>query len=194
MTSQPRLLLALFGALSLVSASGCSRTGLFICGNPGDPACPDGYSCVDNRCTPGATGCQAGETTCAGRCVDLATEEAHCGACGRACGAGSVCQNGSCSTACPGGQAFCNGRCQDVTTDRLNCGSCGQACDSLELCAGGACRCDAPLVDCGNLCTDTRSDGDNCGRCGVACADGRFCQAGSCVASCAPGLSVCDDG
>ena len=84
MKSHSRLLFALLGALSLVSA-GCSRTGLFICGNSGDGPCPDGYSCVDNRCQPGVVGCTTGETTCSGVCSNLQTDEANCGACGPPC-------------------------------------------------------------------------------------------------------------
>jgi alpha-tubulin suppressor-like RCC1 family protein len=40
--------------------------------------------------------CEVG-TACDGVCRDLATDLAHCGACGRACGAGELCDEGACA-------------------------------------------------------------------------------------------------
>src|SRR5690606_27395794 len=47
----------------------------------------------DSTCT-GA--CGAGLTFCASECVDLSTDEAHCGDCDTACAASEVCVLGSC--------------------------------------------------------------------------------------------------
>ena len=41
----------------------------------------------------GSGACPAGQTTCSGACVDLATDNANCGACAVACGAGTQCEN-----------------------------------------------------------------------------------------------------
>ena len=40
--------------------------------------------------------CPAGLALCSGACVDLTTDEAHCGSCDIACEAGDVCANGDC--------------------------------------------------------------------------------------------------
>ncbi len=44
----------------------------------------------------GGPGCAAGETSCAGTCVDLQTDPDNCGTCGSACGTGDVCCGGGC--------------------------------------------------------------------------------------------------
>ena len=58
------------------------------------PGCPD-------------TGvlCSEGLSACGESCVDLASERAHCGACGVACAAGQLCAEGACVAAptCEGG-------------------------------------------------------------------------------------------
>lgn len=45
-------------------------------------------------CTTTPPTCTPAQTDCNGVCVDLNSDEANCGACGRACGAGEVCNNG----------------------------------------------------------------------------------------------------
>jgi hypothetical protein len=40
--------------------------------------------------------CAPGQAECSGSCVDLASSNAHCGACGNACAGGSSCTNGTC--------------------------------------------------------------------------------------------------
>jgi len=41
--------------------------------------------------------CDAGSQCCNGECVDVASDERHCGSCGHACSAGRECSAGSCS-------------------------------------------------------------------------------------------------
>lgn len=77
---------------------------------------------------------EAPPSRCGSYCVDLMTDRANCGECGRNCG---VDDNGvplSC----------CQGRCVNTTTDRRNCGLCGRNCgvdDSGRpvACVGGRC-------------------------------------------------------
>lgn len=59
-------------------------------GTLGCTACTlDEASCVD--CTPD-------QRVCDGACVDLDTDRAHCGGCGRSCAAGEVCAVGHCTS------------------------------------------------------------------------------------------------
>lgn len=106
--------------------------------------------------TPEPDSCQG--TLCDGACVDLDTDNAHCGACGNACAAGLTC---------------CDGVCRALQTDNSNCGACGNACfiPGSRFCAcgvcvfcplgatvaPGACTCDCPAgqVDCEGVCRDT---------------------------------------
>lgn len=44
----------------------------------------------------GMVGCNDGETTCGGACVDTLTDAAHCGRCDAACGDGEACVEGEC--------------------------------------------------------------------------------------------------
>ncbi|RMH40294.1 MAG: hypothetical protein D6689_14200 [Deltaproteobacteria bacterium] len=66
---------------------------------------------VGFRCC--ARSCPAGQSDCGGTCVDLATSEAHCGACGAACAPGETCQNGYC---CPTGTELCADQCVPAGT------------------------------------------------------------------------------
>lgn len=52
---------------------------------------------TDFECPPApAAPCQCSGTMCGGDCVDLMNDDAHCGACGSACGAGQACVEGEC--------------------------------------------------------------------------------------------------
>ena len=127
-----------------------------------------------------AAACDAA-AVCSGRCVDFASDRAHCGACDRACAAGEVCASGTCRSACAGDQAFCDGACVDTATDPAHCGACGRACSAEMECRGGACACPDGLVACGGECVDTDTDSANCGLCERACADEETCTDGSCL-------------
>lgn len=64
--------------------------------------CPE--VCADGAC---ASSCSPGQTDCEGGCVDVTRHPSHCGECGRPCGAGSVCSEGSCAPFRPAACASC---------------------------------------------------------------------------------------
>lgn len=57
-----------------------------------DTSLPD----ARDAATDDAPRCDAGLAACDGRCVDLATDAVHCGACDRRCAASERCQRGAC--------------------------------------------------------------------------------------------------
>ena len=101
---------------------------------PNAAACADdGNACTADVCANGTcthpaladgTACPGG-ACCGGRCVDLKTDAANCGACGRVCGAGRGC---------------CAGRCVRLARDERNCGACGRRCRNGKRCRDGQCR------------------------------------------------------
>ncbi len=136
--------------------------------------------------------CPIGTACCAGRCLDLQSDAAHCGACG---------------TACSAGQACCAGACTATATSPQHCGACGTVCDApnaTPACAAGRCAlgaCAMGYGDCdndpANGCeTDTRTDPAHCGTCGTACTAGTnaraACVNGACQTTCASGFGDCD--
>jgi hypothetical protein len=129
-------------------------------------------------------------------CANLGIDEDNCGACGRACGVGERCTNGSCALVCPSGQTECVDGCHDLTTDRLNCGTCGKTCAAGQVCSASQCltSCGAPFQLCNGACVNTSIDPANCGDCGKPCAENFHCIQGGCVPGCpAPG-KICSDG
>lgn len=160
---------------------------------------------TSTACAPSASEeCKGASTECGGTCVDLQSDNLHCGACGRACGAGSACRGGTCSTAapaCPPGEILCGSRCVDPLSDRLFCGSSGScgggqagvACAAGEVCSAGVCAlsCQAGLTGCAGTCRDLQSDRAHCGACGRACAPGEICDSGACALSCGGGTTQC---
>ena len=87
---------------------------------------------------PGGPTCGgAGLATCDGRCVDTASDPAHCGACETACG-DAVCRASECVEAC-GDLVDCDGACVDLATSAAHCGRCDVACEPGELCEESEC-------------------------------------------------------
>lgn len=152
--------------------------------------------------TGGAAGC--GLTQCGSECVDTATNEDHCGSCGKVCdGTHGVrsCAGGECNISCSSGFADCdkqvdNGCEIQLDNDILNCGACGNDCKD-GTCKGGSCAaatCDDAKKN-GNE-TDIDCGGGGCKACdaGEACASKEDCQSGVCeglvckVPSCSDGV------
>jgi len=96
----------------------------------------------------GASSCPSHFKTCGGKCVDIYTDPANCGACGTACAGGNVCSAGACGLSCTAGETACGGSCRDLQTDDANCGTCGNACTLGQHCTAGVCGC-PPGMSCG---------------------------------------------
>lgn len=126
---------------------------------------------------------------CDGACTDLGVDANHCGACGHACSAGTVC---------------CAGTCRNLQSDPAGCGACGTRCPQNGTCTAGVCGCPADLADLCTLgsgtevCTDLATAGNRgpqtlgyCGTCGRICSFDLTarCVGGACV--CAPNQTDC---
>lgn len=177
-----RTLASLAWALALTTLAACSA---IVSPDPsrlaGDASVRDDVSLV-----PGGT-CPSPLVSCGSRCIDLSSDPASCGACGRGCAAGQACISGSC--ACRSGDPTCGPT--GGLTDPTACGSASVRCRNDQLCIDGACRCRPPLSSSGDACVDLASDPANCGMPGVRCGGG-VCAAGHCVGGCPDGTRECD--
>jgi hypothetical protein len=195
----------------------------YACGGDDEPAPPatapdagrDGASDtgVDRAEAETGNGCSEPRSACGVDCVDLSTDDRHCGRCENACGSAAVCSQGTCVAPCAVDQARCLGQCVSLATDNANCGQCGERCADGLVCSGGTCRveCVAPLGTCPpdgadagpdagagdaappgpRYCADFTSDERNCGGCSVRCAPGQECVQGQCNTSCVIGQTEC---
>jgi hypothetical protein len=144
----------------------CARMAGASCGAPTcgtganrnavvSPTCNAQGACIQSpRACPGGEVCRAAAcgcppergTRCDGVCVDLQSNNAHCGECGNSCNA-FMCVDGGCvPPPCPMGQIRCGDGCTDPQTDNNNCGACDNNCSLLlppQTCRAGMC---APLL------------------------------------------------
>jgi hypothetical protein len=138
-------------------------------------------------------------TDCGGLCVYLDTDQNHCGACGRVCGAGEACADsrcvrGTCGASCPDGFICCGTAgsdaggqyCSDPRWDQNNCGGCGQTCPGDKTCQAGVCSCGPLQIECNGTCVFPGNDADNCGGCGTRCPGGQRHCGGYPQPSCQP--------
>lgn len=118
----------------------CSGDGDCAALGPNGKCSPSG-KCVES-CTGDGTPCGAGGTCCAGLCVQLASDEQNCGACGKACSTTNntpTCNAGQCVFAqCAQGYAHCappgdNTGCETNIRSAANCGKCGAACTPTQV-------------------------------------------------------------
>jgi hypothetical protein len=142
--------------------------------------------------------CGGTSKCCNQKCIDVSTDKNNCGACGKVCGLGSLCQGGSCTcqgAVCAQGQVCCPGTgCKNLMNDAENCGGCGSPCGDGESCFNSQCQCGNTGSRCMNgnaccagACIDTSMDAANCGGCGVPCGMGETCSAGVCSGGPPPG-------
>jgi hypothetical protein len=118
-------------------------------------------------------GCPEGQRRCNDRCVNLKTDERHCGSCSNRCAEGVACVDGVCQGGggCPSGTTACGTGC--VT----NCTS-GQVLDSSTC----TCGCPSGTTACGTGCVTNCTSGQvldpsTC-TCGACTADTTGCCAG----------------
>jgi hypothetical protein len=81
--------------------------------------------------------CSEGQTRCGERCVNLKTNERHCGSCRNRCGSNQTC---------------CKGRCVNLQRNERHCGSCFNRCAEGQECVNGECTfrtCTEFGTDCG---------------------------------------------
>jgi hypothetical protein len=138
----------------------------------------------------GTSECGDEETQCGGECVDLGSDPAHCGECGRMCETGD-CIAGGCQPEgeCGGEhEQLCEGTCVDTWTDGNHCGGCGRTCPDGP-CVEGECTNDGPgcpYTLCGDTCASPYHH-DHCGfgeaSCGASCESGERCDGNECVPS-----------
>ncbi len=111
------------------------------CGQCGK-ACSPGLLCSSSVCAPS---CSAGETLCAGDCVNVASSAAHCGRCDRACPSPTdgvaVCAAGICNIRCNAGYRMCGGTCQaeSATSCGPGCAVCTAPLHGASVCQSGTC-------------------------------------------------------
>ncbi|HJL24453.1 MAG TPA: MXAN_6577-like cysteine-rich protein [Polyangiaceae bacterium LLY-WYZ-15_(1-7)] len=154
------------------------------CGDDDGPTPVDAGPGTDTGTPPGTDGGPAcgSLTVCGTECVDTRFDPANCGGCDVACGAGELCNMGTCASSCGVGTEDCGGMCVDTSVDPSNCGGCGVECATGEVCSSGSCELECPggLTECSGGCVDTDSDVNNCGGCGTACEAGQACFSGVC--------------
>jgi hypothetical protein len=151
--------------------------------------------------------CRPGFVICDGACVDLDSDPAHCGACGRDCGA-FACSEGMCTReprdpgtdgggGVPRDGGVDGGMSGDPVQPPPGTGSSGS---SVPLLPDGGFAFPDPRVEdgcaigqteCGTRCADLQSDRDSCGACAAMCGAGQFCIAGRCEDECDPPLTRC---
>ncbi|MCB9643340.1 MAG: hypothetical protein H6728_09715 [Myxococcales bacterium] len=79
-------------------------TATNTCVEPAPNKCTSNNDCTDpslplcNTATGSCEGCPAGQIFCTDKCVDPQVDNANCGACGNACGAGSNCTAATCQS------------------------------------------------------------------------------------------------
>lgn len=138
----------------------CTRDGQ-CCSGRCDPkrgrcqgSCRNGQKLCNGRCIAKSAACdavpgpsdptgppaQSNTIACGGAQVNPQTDEANCGACGRACPLGARCLEGECF--CPAGTSRCPGidRCVELLTDPANCAACGNRCGPGQTCTDGRCQ------------------------------------------------------
>ncbi len=92
----------------------------------GSKCCPPGQRCRNRKCK-----CKGGLTKCGRKCLDVATDPANCGACGRACAPGQTCTAGQCTGGDQGGG-------EQTATCGNGVKESGEICDGADL-AGATC-------------------------------------------------------
>src|SRR5215212_11630558 len=151
----------------------------------------DSQCCSRNCVRRGADkvcGCPEGQTRCKDRCVNLQTNERHCGRCFNRCPEGQECVDGVCAGGCVPDGGACSGD-THCCPDSFNCssGTCapcvavGGSCTSdVQCCADESTNfnriCHIPAGQSNDTCVTCRASGSPCGGdLGGPCCNG-FCN------------------
>jgi hypothetical protein len=185
-SSRRRLLAGLIATVAAGGVSGAEAARSRPCQRLGVQCTRSGQCCTGVCRTQSLPGrwrrqvcdCQDGLTNCRGKCVDLGSDVANCGACGDACGdRGDTCVDGDCACgegpACGDGLVCLEGACAPTT-----CSVVTGAWTCLLLQDGtviDACGTDGINNNGGTVkdCTQDSDCVDNCGA-GLSC----YCAAG----------------
>lgn len=145
---------------------------------PDKMACANNAQCCGGRCIGGQCGpCKPGQLLCKPvGCVEIASDDEHCGRCWNACSADQGCVGGRCTCTakrCPVG--CCDGdQCRPGTAD----GACGAGGTACAVCAPGQ-FCNGQTCTCG---------GASC----AGCCDGVTCRTGESDANCGRNGGICE--
>ena len=126
-------------------------------------------------------------------CVDVTSNEKHCGACGEVCGIDSFCENKSCQ--CSPWLVLCSHGCVELSSNPEHCGKCDLSCLDKEFCYRGKCvekPCNKqvpPLSNCNKACVDLNISPLHCGECNKSCRPDQLCSKGKCA--CVSTQKVC---
>jgi hypothetical protein len=176
----------------------CCPEGRVCCG--GDTCCREGHTCCNGACC----GTDNPYTTCCdGMCMNTEQAQAHCGACGNACGPDEICIFGNCvcenpdcgdDDECPLPTELCSGQCVNTQSDPTNCGQCGEICREGQSCTDG--KCEPEGWECCGTAGCHYTTGPNavnhwhCGGCNRKCPGNQSCIEGEC--RCIDGHKWCD--
>ena len=182
-------------------------------------ACPVGYTFASSYLVSSGHGMNnvCVKSVCGDKPVDLNSDNENCGLCGKKCGNGVTCSNGSCVVA-DKSKVLCKGEFINPENDPRYCGAKGDCSDTnptsmdykgmvcegaTPLCSNGRCAnaCVGGQIVCDGRCVDPQTDMNFCGatgnckdeNVGEKCTDGRFCSGALCATSCQEGLFLCDD-
>jgi hypothetical protein len=131
-------------------------------------------------------------------CVDLQTDNAHCGSCPNVCESGEVCSGGGCHLTCTlDTPDICDGICVDADTDPNHCGLTCAQCAVGGVCNSGACGCPSGQTDCSGTCKSTSFDplfcGATCTTCPTPTNATPVCVGGTCSGVCQSGAVDCNN-
>ncbi len=178
---------------------GALPDGELLDGDPPDGALPDG-ALPDGALPDGAPACPPPQQLCGGACVDVRSDDAHCGDCGAACDDGGRCVDGECAPPCAAGERLCGGVCVspgDPSACGPQCARCPAPAGGEALCVDGVCeaRCPDGALLCDGVCAacDGPVDGSACD--GAACVCVPQCDGLECGPDpvCGAPCGACDD-
>jgi Stigma-specific protein, Stig1 len=128
--------------------------------------------------------CPEGQTRCGDRCVNLRTNERHCG---------------SCRNRCRSTQTCCGGRCVNLQRNEYHCGSCFNRCagegEEGDECVAGVCQggCPSGTTLCGGACVSNvcpQGQYFNTSACECRCVGLTILCGGNCVSKCPSGQTL----